>query len=180
MKYLGQWEERLERVIDELARLPGVLCVDRLLDLVRTGGHSSLAAFLTPYLQRGELRLAGEATPAELDACRRLLPGFADLFPVLHLPPFDRTRALAVLDRTAEQHARNLKVEVGPGVSDRIYHLFRRFAPYQAFPGAAAGFVRDLCDRQPRKVRPLTPRSPSPRGERAKGRTPPLGGVSLG
>ena len=159
MKYLGQWEERLERVIDELARIPGVLCVDRLLDLVRTGGHSSLAAFLMPYLQRGELRMAGEATPAELDACRRLLPGFADLFPVLTLPPFDRTQALAVLDRTAEQHARNLRVEVASGVSDRIYHLFRRFAPYQSFPGPAAGFVRELCERQARAAPklPVTP-----------------------
>jgi ATP-dependent Clp protease ATP-binding subunit ClpC len=162
MKYLGQWEERCEHVIEELARLPGVLCVERLLDLLRLGGTGpgdSLAAFLLPYLQRGELRLASEATPAELDGCRRLLPGFVDLFPILHLPPFDRPQALAVLDRTAERHAQNLRLEVTPGVSDRIYQLFRRFAPYQAFPGAAAGFVRDLCERQARTQRdqPVTP-----------------------
>jgi ATP-dependent Clp protease ATP-binding subunit ClpC len=162
MKYLGQWEERCEHVIEELARLPGVLCVERLLDLLRLGGTGpgdSLAAFLLPYLQRGELRLASEATPAELDACRRLLPGFVDLFPILHLPPFDRPQALAILDRTAERHAQNLRLEVMPAISDRIYHLFRRFAPYQAFPGAAAGFVRDLCERQARtrRDRPVTP-----------------------
>jgi ATP-dependent Clp protease ATP-binding subunit ClpC len=162
MKYLGQWEERCEAVIDELARLPGVLCVDKLLDLVRTGGSGptdSLAAFFLPYLQRGELRLAGECTPAELDACRRLLPGFVELFPILNVPPFDRRAALAVLERTAERHARNLRLEVAPGVADRVYHLFRRFTPYQAFPGAAVTFLRDLCERHARSNpgRPLEP-----------------------
>jgi ATP-dependent Clp protease ATP-binding subunit ClpC len=156
MKYLGQWEERCEHVIDELARQPGVLCVDRLLDLVRLGGRGptdSLAAFLVPYLQRGELRLAGEATPAELDACRRLLPGFADLFPILNVPPFERSQALTVLDRTAERHAQEMKLEVQPGVSDRIFQLFRRFMPYQAFPGVAVGFTRQLCERRAREER---------------------------
>jgi ATP-dependent Clp protease ATP-binding subunit ClpC len=55
-KYLGQWEERREKIIEELARVPSVLCVDRLLDLVRLGGTGpgdSLAAFMLPYLQRG-------------------------------------------------------------------------------------------------------------------------------
>jgi ATP-dependent Clp protease ATP-binding subunit ClpC len=162
MKYLGQWEERCEAVIEELARLPGVLCVDRLLDLVRTGGTGpvdSVAAFFTPYLQRGELRLVGECTPAELDACRRLLPGFVDLFPILNVPPFDRAAALAVLERTLERHARNLRLEAAAGVADRTYHLFRRFAPYLAFPGAAVTFVRELCERHARTARgqPLGP-----------------------
>jgi ATP-dependent Clp protease ATP-binding subunit ClpC len=159
MKYLGQWEERCEQVIDELARLPGVLCVENLLDLVRTGGTGpgdSLAAFLLPYLQRGELRLAGECTPGELDACRRLLPGFADLLPVLHVPPFDRAAALTVLERTAARHAQNLRLSVAPDFSDRVYHLFRRFAPYQAFPGAAVGFIRELCERHARTQRGRT------------------------
>ncbi len=161
MKYLGQWESRCEELIEELARLPGVLVVDRLLELVRVGGvgpADSVAAFLVPYLQRGELRLIVEATPAELDACRRLLPGLADLFQQLHVPPFDRKEALAVLDRTAERQGQNLQIEIKPDVSDRIYHLFRRFMPYQVFPGPAAAFVRELCDRHARTRRgqPLT------------------------
>jgi ATP-dependent Clp protease ATP-binding subunit ClpC len=156
MRYLGQWEARCEEVIDELARLPGILCIESLLDLVRTGGttpQDSLAAFLMPYLQRGELRLASECTPSELDACRRLLPGFADLFPILNVPPFDRAAALAVLDRTVARDARNLRLEVAEGVSDRVHHLFRRFAPYQTFPGPAVAFIRELCERQARSQR---------------------------
>ncbi|HEV3497149.1 MAG TPA: hypothetical protein VHA34_12430, partial [Actinomycetes bacterium] len=78
------------------------------------GPGDSLAAFFAPYLQRHELRLVGEATPAELDACRRLLPGFADLFQPVPLAPFNRGQALAVLDRVAAQLRQNLKLEVEP------------------------------------------------------------------
>src|SRR4029079_5178513 len=69
MKYLGQWEERVEQVIAELGEIGGVPCVDRLLDLAHRGGFGpadSIAAFLAPYLARGEVRVAAEATPAEL------------------------------------------------------------------------------------------------------------------
>ena len=38
MKYLGQWEERCERVIEDLARIEGVIAFEDLLELVRTGG----------------------------------------------------------------------------------------------------------------------------------------------
>src|SRR5436190_3634625 len=70
MKYLGQWEDRCEDVIAELGENGGVLCVEDLLELATAGGcdtASSVASFLIPYLQRGELRLVAEATVAELD-----------------------------------------------------------------------------------------------------------------
>jgi ATP-dependent Clp protease ATP-binding subunit ClpC len=150
MKYLGQWEERVEDIIQELANINGVLCVDNLLDLVRTGGRApgdSIAAFLLPYLQRGELRLIAEATPAELDACRRLLPGFADAFQILKLEPFGREAALHALQRVAANLQQNLQLDISQGTVELIYHLFRRFVPYQAFPGKTVPFLRDVCER---------------------------------
>ncbi len=150
MKYLGQWQERVEDLIKELANINGVLCVDNLLDLVRTGGHTpgdSVAAFLLPYLQRGEVRLIAEATPTELDACRRLLPGFADAFQILKLQPFGRDEAMNAFNRVAANFQQNLKIEIAEGVVELIYHIFRRFVPYQAFPGQTVPFLRDLCER---------------------------------
>ena len=157
MKYLGQWEQRCEILIAELARTGGVLCLDNLLDLVRQGGESpvnSIAAFLLPYLQRGELRLVGEATPTEFDACRRLLPGFADVFQVLALQAMNRQRAINVLDRLAAIHKQNMRLELAAGVIDLVYHLFKRFLPYQAFPGPASRFLTQLFEscRQAKKT----------------------------
>ena len=47
-------------------------------------------AYLVPFLQRGELRLIAEATPEELDTCRRLLPSLVDACQILTIPPLTR------------------------------------------------------------------------------------------
>lgn len=147
MKYLGQWEERLEQVIRELTHIEGVLCVESLLDLVRVGGcepTSSLAAFCMPYMQRGELRIIAEVAPDELDACRRLLPGLADLFQVVTLPTLDRSRAVEVLKQLESNESAQRRVDVDELAAPRCVQLFQRFEPYHALPGEVVPFWRDL------------------------------------
>jgi ATP-dependent Clp protease ATP-binding subunit ClpC len=156
MQYLGMWQERVERMSAELGAIGGVLCVENLLDLVRTGGRSpgdSVAAFLIPYLQRGELRLVAEATAAELDAVRRLLSGLADLFQIVTVPAMTRAQTIAALSEVAGTQRQNLKVELGRGVVEAVYRLFSRFMPYATFPGRAAGFVAELFERAFREKR---------------------------
>ena len=150
MRYLGQWEARCERLIRELSDIGGALCVGNLLDLILTGGRepsASIAAFLLPYIQRGELRLVAEATPAELDACRRLLPGLAGLFQILNLPEFTRQQAHTILRRALESLKRNYRLEAADGIAALVYRLFNRFAPYQAFPARSLAFLRALFER---------------------------------
>lgn len=150
MKYLGQWQERCEEVITELSDIEGVLCVENLTDFLNVGGSSaieSLAAFFMPYIERGELRMVIEANAAELDACRRLLPGFADLFQIVRLPEFTPEKSLAVLEKIAAVYTRNNHVVIGQNVTNLIYRLFVRFLPYQTFPGKTPAFLRELFDR---------------------------------
>jgi ATP-dependent Clp protease ATP-binding subunit ClpC len=149
MKYLGQWQERCERIIEELARFDGVLAAEKLLDLIRTGGASetdSIAAFLLPFIERGELRIVGEATPAELDACRRLLPGFVSNFRVLHIPPFTEAEALAALKAYCAVIERNSNVRLDAEGYAVICGLFRRFMPYEGFPGKTVNFTSRLYE----------------------------------
>jgi ATP-dependent Clp protease ATP-binding subunit ClpC len=150
MQYLGQWEQRCERVIEELSNINGVLCVESLLDLVRSGGQGpsdSIGSFLIPYVQRGELRVVGEATQDELDACRRLLPGLVNLFQVLKLPPLTRDKAISILDRIATAARQNTQVGVSVAVIELVYQLFNRFFPYHAFPGKTVAFLNSLLER---------------------------------
>ena len=138
MQYLGMWQERMEKLIGEIGAIPGVLCAENLLDLVRTGGRTpadSLGAFLVPYLQRSELRLVAEATPSELDAVRRLLPGLADVFQIIPVKAFDRAEVVECLSHVAAVHRQNFRVEMERGVIETVYRLFARFMPYEAFPG---------------------------------------------
>jgi ATP-dependent Clp protease ATP-binding subunit ClpC len=149
MKYLGQWQERCEAIIEELARIDGVLAVEKLLELMRTGGASetdSIASFLLPFIERGELRIVAEATPAELDACRRLLPGFVSNFRVLHIPPFTDAEALAALKAVCGTIERNSTARIDAEVRALICGLFRRFLPYEGFPGKTVNFTSRLYE----------------------------------
>lgn len=146
MKYLGQWEERLESVIEELAAINGVLCADRLAGLLQAGGRepgASVAAFLAPSMERGDLRLVAEATPRQLDACRQLLPGFADLFHVINIDALDNATARRLLSLLAVNHERSFGIVPERGCTELLLRLSRRFLPYQAFPGHTVGFLAE-------------------------------------
>jgi ATP-dependent Clp protease ATP-binding subunit ClpC len=150
MRYLGEWEERGESFVQQLSAIAGAFCVENLLELVQVGGSGpgdSVGAFLLPYLQRGELRLIAEATPEEVAACRRLLPGLLEVFQVVAVPPFSDSEAVSVLGRLAEAYAATARLEFDPLVPALVQRLFQRFQPATVFPGPAARFLRGLFDR---------------------------------
>lgn len=156
MRYLGEWEERCEEFVEQLNAIEGVFCVESLLELVQVGGQDaggSVAAFLLPYLQRGEIRMVAEATPAEVEACRRLLPGLLDVFHILPVPEFNDAQAIEILNRLASAHATAARLKIDPGVVSLTQKLFKRFMPYSVFPGLAANFMRSLCDGSARNHR---------------------------
>lgn len=158
MRYLGEWEERLEIVITELAEIQGVLCLESLLEAVQTGGRGpegSIAAFLTPYLERGEIVMVVEATPQELDVARRLLPAFVDLFHTLVLPEFRQPEALSVLGQVVGQLDAKFRVEANPNVVGEAHRLHKRFLPYHSFPGKASQFLRQLYEECVRDEKPI-------------------------
>jgi ATP-dependent Clp protease ATP-binding subunit ClpC len=150
MKYLGQWEERCERLIQELARIDGVIAFEELLELVHTGGSAttnSIASFFQPFLERAEMRIISETTPAGLDACRRLLPGFVDAFRILRVPDFTQAEALSALHMYCTNIERNSPARMKGDDRNLIYRLFRRFLPYEAFPGKTINFTTRLYER---------------------------------
>lgn len=151
MKYLGEWEQRCETLISDLNQISGVLCLESLLEIIRIGGQnpdSSVAAFFQPYIQRGDVRLVCEATPQELEQARRLLPGFVSLFQVFTVSELDSTRAIPLISRICESLSGSFQISMEPGVPRQVYHLFRRFQSYAAFPGPAVRFLRSMVQRR--------------------------------
>ena len=154
LPYLGQWQQRCEAVINELAHVDGVLCVESMIDLVRAGGSdpsASVGAFLLPYLQNGTLRLATEATPAELDATRRLLPGFDQVFEIVPVEELAPKEAREALLEIAGSRSRDLQVEMDEQVPQTVLRLHQRFLPYHPLPGRAGAFLRRLMDASRRR-----------------------------
>jgi ATP-dependent Clp protease ATP-binding subunit ClpC len=154
MRYLGEWEERCEAFIAQLQATEGVFCAENLLELLQVGGQGpgdSVGAFLLPFLQRGELRMAAEATPDEVLACRRLLPGLLDVFQIVEVPAFDDATGDQVLNRILTTHSTAGHLEAEPGIAALVHRLFKRFQPYTALPGPAANFIRKLCEPRTEK-----------------------------
>jgi len=143
-KYLGEWEQTVEGLIEELESANGILWVVDLIQLLRIGGagpEDSVAAFLLPYLQRGKLQLVGEATPQELDSMRRLLPGFVENFQVVRMRELPEPKVRSVLEEFARYAAHNLKITVDAKAVDTAYRLLSRYIPYASFPGKGIQFL---------------------------------------
>ena len=154
MQYLGEWQQRCEDVVDELNQLNGVLCIESLLDLVRTGGldaTDSLAAFFRSFMQHSELRMVAEVTPEELTTCERLIPGLTDAFRKLVVEPLGNDESIQAIEKLSENRVQKLsgrvQLTVDPHFIETTYRLYRRFLPYQTMPGPAASFVRNTIER---------------------------------
>lgn len=151
MRYLGQWQQRLEEVVAELANIDGVLVIENLLDLVSVGGREprdSLAAFLIPYLRSGSLRLVAEATPTELDACRRLLPALVDALPIVQVAPMQLEHEQELLRITLQNQLQSVDIRFEPAIPACVSRLCRQFQRHSAAPGPAMRFLQELAGRK--------------------------------
>jgi ATP-dependent Clp protease ATP-binding subunit ClpC len=151
MQYLGQWQQRLESVIAELADIGGVLVIENLLDLISIGGREprdSLGAFLTPYVRSDSLRIIAEASPTELDACRRLLPTLVDALPLVEVSPLSPEHEQELLRITIANRLQSTDAFVDPSIPACISRLCRQFQRQGASPGPAMRFVTDLTGRR--------------------------------
>lgn len=155
MQYLGEWQQRCEEVIDDLREIRGTLYIENLTDLLTKGGSAaedSIAAYMMSFMQTGDLRLLAEVTPSELTTCRRLLPGFVEMFDLYQVEPLSSDDATSALRELAEQKVRDTKVNIDAVALDQVGRLHRRFHPYQPLPGPAAEFlIRTFADFQQKK-----------------------------
>ncbi len=149
MSYVGQWENRLLAILKEARRRKHILYFEDLLGLFLAGQSASsslsIADVLKPYLERRSVRVLGEITPEALRVLRERDRGFADLFHLLPLREPSEEQTLRVLIHVQRQlesrHRCRFELDVLPVVHD----LQRRYARGLAFPGKAAGFLRQLA-----------------------------------
>jgi len=143
-KYLGEWQEKVETLVQELKEVNGILWVQDVIQLIQTGGQGaedSVAAFLIPFLQQGQIQIVGEITPKQLDSLRRLLPGFTDLFQIITITELPEEKIHSILHKFAEYSASNLKIKIDQDALQLAYRLLLRYYPYESFPGKAVKFL---------------------------------------
>lgn len=143
-RYLGEWEEAVELMIEELTSCQGILWVvsiSRLIEIGGSGPEDSVAAFMRPFIQQGRLRILGEATPKELESIRRLLPGFAEAFQIVDLHPLSTNQVRSIMQQFAEYSQKNLSINITPQALQMSISLLHRYYPYERFPGKAIKFL---------------------------------------
>lgn len=143
-KYLGEWQEAVENLIEELILANGVLWIDQIIQLLMSGGEGaedSIAAFLIPFLQQRKIRVLGEVSPQELESMRRLLPGFVETFQLLELAELTEKQVHAILTQLADFSNTRLKIPIEAAALLQSYRLLLRYYPYESFPGKGAKFL---------------------------------------
>ncbi|MCC6623808.1 MAG: ATP-dependent Clp protease ATP-binding subunit [Deltaproteobacteria bacterium] len=155
MSLLGQWQERLRRVLDAVATLSAVLWIEHLGELVGDGGQGDeLANALRPWLEDGRVRLVTELRDDEIDRLERRQPALLALLRRVHVAPLSTADALRVLD------ARRLHLDerepgrpgFGPSALPELVALATRYQTQLALPGAAVRLgedLRNLADAEP-------------------------------
>lgn len=137
-KYLGEWEQTCEALVEELIAANGILWVVNIVQLLQTGGEGaedSVAAFLLTFLQHNKLQMIGEATPQELDSMRRLLPGFVQTFQIVRLEELPEKKVVSIMEKFAAYIKSNLSLAISRDAVQQAYRLLRRYYPYESFPG---------------------------------------------
>jgi len=143
-KYLGEWQEAVEDLVDDLNAANGILWVLDLIRLLQSGGsgaEDSVAAFILPFLQNGRLQLLGEVTPEELESMRRLLPGFVESFQVVKIDELSEQKIQNILQKLADFSKQNLKITIEQDALMLAYRVLLRYYPYESFPGKGVKFL---------------------------------------
>jgi ATP-dependent Clp protease ATP-binding subunit ClpA len=149
-KYLGEWQEICEEMVEDLNQNNGILWLENFVMLAMTGGEGpedSVAAFLTSFIRRRKLQIISEVTPQQLEAMRRLLPGFVEHFQILKVDEMNMTTTLKIFEYFNNHSSRHTGVSFSQKSIEMCYVLLERFIKYESFPGKAIRFLNTCVNK---------------------------------
>lgn len=166
MSGLGQWQERVKRVMEAAELLDAIIYFDNLGDLFgdRMSSNMDLAGAMKSWVGEGRVRIVGEMTPEALDLFESRHVGFFSAFARIRLGPLDvKTTTAALHQRIAfdTEHEPDRPIVQVEAVTT-LMDLVERYHPYRPFPGKAMRFyeeLRTICEKDRNRtgrVEPVT------------------------
>ncbi len=165
MRYLGEWQARVQRMIDALRVRRAVLHIESLAELLSTGGASTgmdVAGYLVPVIETGEIGVIVEASPEDLSRAERTHPALVQALRPLHLAPLPAESAVLALRSVATRIGRTRKVRFTDDGLLRALDLTERFGDGAALPGSAIQLLRAAAQRD------VTPADTAPTASTAR------------
>ncbi len=148
MSGLGQWQERVRRVMEAAASLDAVIYFESLADLFgdHAGGMVDIASAMRPFLDEERVRVVGEVRPESLDLLESRHPGFMGPLHRLRIEPLDPEQTARALIRRGEQERERHpdRPRLDPGAVGPLLDLLERYLPYQHNPGKAVALLEEL------------------------------------
>ncbi len=148
MSGFGQWQERVQRVLEAAHRVDAILCFDDLADLFqdRASGHVDIPSAMRPFLEDGRVRVVAEIREDVLERVEAHNGAFFSCFGRVRLDPMDARGAAAVLDALEEDHVgrESHRPTLDPGARAALIELAERYLPYESFPGKAVRLASEV------------------------------------
>lgn len=152
-RYLGEWQEQCDSLIDNLETVNGVLWIADLINLLTLGGESkedSVAAYMLPKMAVHKLRLIAELNAQEYYAALQLFPEFIGHFQVIQVENLDEFAINRVAIRLQRYARENLNVDISTVALKLSQRLLNRFLSTEKLPGKLVRFL-SRCIRESRQ-----------------------------
>jgi ATP-dependent Clp protease ATP-binding subunit ClpC len=158
MRYLGEWQDRVKRMVSSLRTRPAVLHLDSLAELLNAGtsrGDTGLdiARQLQPAIEAGEIRVVLEATAEDVARAERTHGAFLRAMRSQVVKPLAPGQARLALSSAAKRVARQRRVTLEESALDRAVDLVDRFGEAGGLPGAAIDLLRTAARPGPGEKR---------------------------
>jgi len=143
-RYLGEWQEACEELMEELQRTGDILWINDFVHLLTVGGdgqEDSIAAFMLPNLRQGSLQIVSELTQQEWERVRQRLPGFAAHFHAISIPKLSKKQNFKVMAHFTNYVQKQLNITIEESALNLAYRLLDRYIRYEAFPGKVIQFL---------------------------------------
>jgi len=149
MSYVGDWEQRCLKLLEDARGGRRILLVEDLHAFGRIGrsrdSDANLALFFQGPLSRGEITLVGTVTPEQLQRLETDAPSFAALFTQLHVRPTNADETLRMLLHEARELEGRNHVAWEPSLFPTLLEQANSLFAGAALPGKALDLLRELA-----------------------------------
>lgn len=147
IKYLGEWQTKITRLVDEARRAPGtIIYIPRFHHLMGAGAtrahEEDMAGALAPLLSADQLTVIADGNPEPLRRMLRSRPELARALTLVDVKEPERRQVREILLAARSWIRRNEGPRIESAAVDRVIDLSARFLRHERFPAKGIDLLR--------------------------------------